>query len=89
MQQTFIIIDGRRIEVEVKSFRGFSDLLDVTPIGGTWRKWIFAGPNKLELYGTTPDGEEIRGVFKVVDQLEDGTTVLEPWSGTPTVGGKE
>jgi len=88
MQQTFII-EGGQVEAEVKSLRISSHLLDVTPVGHRWRQWQPSEQTRVELDGMTPSGKEIRGVFRVVDRLEDGTMVLEPWSDPPTVGGKE
>lgn len=87
MKRTFVI-QGNKVEVDIRSFRGDSELIDVTTVGHGWRDWQDVGEKRVELRGTLPDGEEIEGVFRMVGHLDDGTPILQPWSQLSVVGGE-
>jgi len=83
-----LILNDKRLEVEVKYMRDSLDVLDITRVGELWRRITPTGERRLELDAVATDGTEIRGVFRVVCRRDDGALEIEPWSDVHEVGGK-
>ena len=83
-----VIIDGEIIELMIWSMSTDTNLLDVSEVGGTWRKHV-AKKTSTELEGIARDGRKISGFFKIVEVLPDRTWVLESRPNTPDAIGEE
>ncbi len=75
------VVNGVRVELKV--IRTFTDLATVTSVDSAWAQWV-PSERKLEVSGTMPDGTSVAGTFRIIDQLEDGTPVLQSCSDTLT-----
>ena len=80
------IIQGEEVIINIQNMRESIGHQDITSVGDKWRSFTPTGENKLELNGFLPNGEEIDGIFRVVNILDDNTLVIEPWSDIPSVG---
>jgi len=78
MQQVFVL-NGERIEVTIKHMRVDAQVVDVTSVGDGWAEYVATGQKRLEFAGSTTDGREISGVFRIVSSPERGVLEIEPW----------
>lgn len=88
MKRTFII-NGQRKELTINRVVFSRDLLDVTPIGNQCMEWTDSGENRIELSATAEDGSEIKGVFRILSQYEEGVLQIAPFSDFSEVGNGE
>jgi hypothetical protein len=84
-----LIIGGEKIEVELAHLEYQSPLHDTPTFATRFAEREPTGQTKVILAGRTSSGEKIEGQYLLLDIPGKGTLELEPWTDTPTVGGKQ